>query len=89
MTLMTTAGSTNVGSETDEYYRSASTFGHDSNTSGAAVGDAKSFEHSQLMESIRPPINTPELQDPPGLQFPLFPFQRKALAWMKLQARLD
>ena len=39
------------------------------------------------MEAIRPPVVTPEVPDPPGLQFPLYPFQRKALAWMLLQEK--
>ena len=39
------------------------------------------------MEAIRPPAATVEVPDPEGLQFPLYPFQRKALAWMLLQEK--
>ena len=86
MRLMIAAGTASAGRCTDEYYKSAPTF---ADTTGTADSDASpqaaAFEHSQLMESIRPPADTPEVEDPAGLQFPLYPFQRKALGWMKLQ----
>ena len=39
------------------------------------------------MEAIRPPASMPEVSDPARLQFPLYPFQRKALRWMLLQEK--
>eukprot|EP00743_Colponemidia_sp_Colp-15_P002506 GILK01002718.1.p1 GENE.GILK01002718.1~~GILK01002718.1.p1 ORF type:complete len:1265 (-),score=217.34 GILK01002718.1:76-3870(-) len=40
------------------------------------------FDVFQLLESVRPPKRCPEAPSPPDLASKLFPYQRRALAWM-------
>ena len=75
LSLLVDCGNVRVGPQQDEYYR-IDTYTPLSRPSHV---DTKDFGVDALMESIRPPAVTPEVPDPVCLQFPLFPFQRKAV----------
>eukprot|EP01114_Cavostelium_apophysatum_P002591 TRINITY_DN122_c0_g1_i1.p1 TRINITY_DN122_c0_g1~~TRINITY_DN122_c0_g1_i1.p1 ORF type:complete len:1364 (-),score=419.53 TRINITY_DN122_c0_g1_i1:2222-6313(-) len=49
----------------------------------------KEFQLVPLLESIRPSLESPQIQDPPGLSCALRPFQRKALQWMLRRETTD